>query len=202
MPRIRIYVEGGGDSRQGKRAVRLGFGRFLREFAGDMPAIIACGGRGQAYSDFLTGVRANPDDFVILLVDAEGPVTAQSRRQHLTQGDGWDLSGADEEQVHLMVQAVEAWLLADAGALAAYYRQHFQAGGLPAARNPEDIPKHELKRALANVGGQRGYNEITDCPKILAKLDPSLIRGKCSHCRALFAVLCQKTGRAPLPERT
>ena len=114
MSRVRIYVEGGGDGPVGKGEVRKGFHQFLREFEGSMPAIIACGGRNQAYHMFQTACHDHSDDFVILLVDAEGPVRpgAPSSR-HLTDRDGWSFTDIDGDRVHLMVQAVEAWLIAN-----------------------------------------------------------------------------------------
>ena len=201
MARIRIYVEGGGVGKGGKSNVRMGFEGLLRGFAGTMPKIIACGGRDEAYADFLVGVRANPDDFVMLLVDAEGPVSSQDRREHLRRRDGWNLASASEEQVHLMVQAVEAWLIADPEALAKHYGANLNTNRLPATRNPEDVPKDSLKATLKSAAGRRGYSEIHDCHRVLARVDPSMLRGKCPHCRAFLGALCDRVGRAPLPER-
>lgn len=200
MAAVRIYVEGGGDKREGRRAVRQGFAGFLREFQGVMPAIVACGGREGTHDDFLTALKNHPNDFVILLVDAEEAVVA-SPRQHLKARDGWELENADDEQVHLMVQAIEAWMIADREALRAYYGHGFSANSLP-DKPPEDIPKDDLKRFLDQAGRntqKKGYNEIDDGTKILAKLDPAVVRKKCPHCRRLFEVICRENGLDPLP---
>lgn len=203
MSRVRIYVEGGGDGPVGKGEVRKGFHQFLREFEGSMPAIIACGGRNQAYDMFQTACHDHSDDFVILLVDAEGPVRpgAPSSR-HLTDRDGWSFTDIDGDRVHLMVQAVEAWLIADPDAIAAFYGNGVNMNAIPTTRNPEDIPKDTLKSSLDNAGkhtSKRGYHEINHCPKILAAVRPAVVRERCPHCKALFDVLCAVTGKCDLP---
>ena len=69
----------------------------------------------------------------MLLVDAEGPV-ATGTCEHLRARDGWDMTGVDAQSVHLMVQTMEAWIVADADALGSYYGNGFNAGALPRAR--------------------------------------------------------------------
>lgn len=200
MTSVRIYVEGGGDASHGRRLVRQAFSQFLREFQGNMPRIIACGSREETYQNFLRAVKTYPDTFVILLVDAECAVVSSST-QHLMQHDGWAFRGINDDQVHLMVQAVEAWLIADREALKAYYGQEFNENALP-TRPPEDIPKNDLKSALARAArntAREGYHEIQDCPKILRMLDPRVVRSKCPHCRDLFNAICDALNRPHLP---
>ncbi|HCU37666.1 MAG TPA: hypothetical protein DGT21_20200 [Armatimonadetes bacterium] len=206
MSPVRIYVEGGGDGRVGKSEVRKGFQEFFREFADVMPAVIPCGGRNQAYDDFRTALRKHPEAFVILLVDAEGPVLGDvSCRAYLKSREKWDLRDVDEDQVHLMVQAVEAWLIADPDAIAAFYGNGVNMNAIPTTRNPEDIPKDTLKSSLDNAGKhtqKRGYHEINHCPKILAAIRAAVVRERCAHCKALFDVLCRIVGIAKLPTAT
>lgn len=74
---IALYVEGGGNSRQTKDKLREGFGEFLTELRALARSkrigwrIVACGSRNEAYDDFCTAMRQNPDAFNVLLVDSE-----------------------------------------------------------------------------------------------------------------------------------
>ncbi len=51
---IKLYVEGGGDSKTLKTAYRKGFRIFIEKagLEGRMPSIVACGRRESAYEDF------------------------------------------------------------------------------------------------------------------------------------------------------
>lgn len=76
----RIYVEGGGDNNALRTLCRQGFSEFFRKagLEGMMPRIIASGSRNNAFSNFCTALNnANTGDFIVLLVDAEGPVETE-----------------------------------------------------------------------------------------------------------------------------
>ena len=118
--RIKIYVEGGGDSNQLKRKCRRGFAKFFEQagFQGKMPKIIACGSRNDAFGDFCTAVRTpTNDEYPLLLVDSEGPVIPRHYDKpwaHLKERDFWNQpADTTDEQAHLMVQCMESWFLAD-----------------------------------------------------------------------------------------
>ena len=121
LVKTKVYVEGGGHKAL-NRECRRAFGTFL-EKAGVAPGTVkleACGSRGNAYTNFKTD--ASESIRGVLLVDAEGPVNAQSTWQHLQANDGWSRpAGANDDQCHLMVQIMEAWFLADAEALESFY---------------------------------------------------------------------------------
>lgn len=202
MASVTIYVEGGGGERRGLQQLRLAFREFLNEFAGSMPKVVACGGRDSAHDDFTTAVRTASDSFIVLLVDAEATVRGHSARQHLLSRDGWDLAEYPEDQIHMMVQAIEAWMIADRDALKRYFGDGFSENPLPDRRNPESIPKDDLKRALDRAGRdtkKQGYHEINDGTRILAELDPAIVRSRCPWCKRLFLVLSRETG-VPLPD--
>ena len=195
---IRIYVEGGGSDKLTRSMLRRGLEEFLREPVDAARRsraslrISVCGSRNDAHDDFRCGVRVNSGVHCILLVDSEGPVTAPSRRQHLVSRDGWDLSGVAEEQLHLMVQMMEAWLIADKQALAMYYGKGFGANALPARENVEQIPKPELESALkaATRQTQKGeYHKTRHGPELLGRIDPLRVREAAPHCERLFAAL-------------
>jgi hypothetical protein len=193
---IRIYVEGGGDRKETKVAVRLGFGAFLGELRDAARQrtltwdIITCGSRESAFDDFRTACRTHPDCFNVLLVDSEGPVSASPRR-HLHARDGWALE-VPEEHCHMMVQAMEEWIIADVEALRAFYGQGFQQSAIPGTKEVERIDKDRLLEAMtaASRQTQKGpYHKIHHGPKLLARVDPRVVRPKAPHCQRLFAAV-------------
>lgn len=199
---VRIYVEGGGDDKRGKTKVREGF----REFLSDLVAvarqgrigwtIIACGGRDQAHKNYRHATSDYPEAFNVLLVDAEGPVST-SAAAHLRTGDEWKLPDREEEHCHLMVQMMEAWLIADVDALRTYYGQHFNANPIPNRQNVEEVAKDEIESALRNATRrtQRGeYHKIRHGPEILARLNAAKVRQAAPHCERLFSTLATNMG--------
>jgi hypothetical protein len=199
---IRIYVEGGGDDKLSWRTVRAGLGEFLdplRQLARTrrVPwSIIPCGARHETYKEFMIGSRRNPDAFNVLLVDSERPVLLP-RREHLRQQDGWDLFSLSDDQVHLMVQTVEAWLIADPEALARYYGQNFRGNVLPGPIDVETIPKEQLLEKLkrATEKTQKGpYAKIRHCADLLCRLNRDRVRERAGHCDLLFRTLEARIG--------
>ena len=177
---VKLYVEGGGDSKSLRTACRKGFRTFLEQAGavGRMPRIVACGSRANAYESFQKehgdGVNA------MLLVDAEEPVESAGPWQHLSARDGWELpSGATDEQCHLMVQVMESWFLADADTLSSFYGQGFRRQALAQNPNVEGVLKHDVLASLARATRDTGkgiYNKGTTSFAILEKLDPAKVR--------------------------
>lgn len=201
MTGVTIYMEGGGNSAGGKRLLRRGMNEFLRELREKVREsrrrwrLVPCGGRQRTYETFANARgHAGKDEIVVLLVDAEAPVTAPTPVEHLRArlGDGWDLRGVDKAQVHLMVQTMETWIVADPDTLAAHYGQEFRANALPAADDLETVAKTALAAALdrATERTQKGrYHKIRHGADLLARIDPAKPRARCRHCDRLFAAL-------------
>lgn len=83
--RVKLYIEGGGDRSSLHIKCREGFRKLLERagFQDRMPSTKACGNRSAAYDDFKTALHgARDDDYPVLLVDSEGPVS-QPPWQHL-----------------------------------------------------------------------------------------------------------------------
>ena len=178
---IRLYVEGGGDSKTLKTACRKGFRSFLENsgLTGRMPRIVAGGSRRNAYESFKTA-HDHGNGTVLLLVDAEGPVTADGSWQHLQARDGWNRpDGATDEQCHLMVEIMESWFQADREALEAFYGQGYRSNALPPRQNVEEIPKGDVLDGLARAtrNSTKGrYDKGAHSFKMLEKLDPAKVR--------------------------
>ena len=194
MTEFRIYIEGGGDTASQKQELRLGFQAFFRELSdrardrGHTLQVILCGDRASTFRDFRTALRTNRSAVNILLVDAEGPVM-MTPWAHLAARDGWNNPGVPDDVCHLMVQTVEAWLVADPDALKDYYGQGFRRNVLPYRHDVEDIPKANLLPALERASEQTSkgrYRKIQHCADLLKRLNVAAVRGRAEHCERLF----------------
>lgn len=176
---VKLYVEGGGDSKTLKTACRRGFSRFIDKAgaAGRMPSVVACGSRENAYDSFIAALASG--DNAILLVDSEKSVTAVGPWEHLKGRDNWDRpAGTTDQQCHLMVQVMESWFLADMAALVSYYGQGFRRQALPQNPNIEDVSKPDVNDGLdqATRDTQKGrYNKGRHSFEILENIDPAKV---------------------------
>lgn len=204
MVTSKIYVEGGGDSNKLRTECRKAFGTFFTKagLKGSMPSIVACGGREQAYRDFRNAFEtASGSEFIVLLVDSEAPVDKDSDAwSHLKArpGDNWDKPpGADADNVHLMVQCMEAWFLADKQVLIEFFGQGFNQNALPARAEIEDIPKEDIHQGLKNATRQsvrkKTYHKGRHSFGILAELDPAKVVSASSHAERLVRTLLDRT---------
>ena len=154
---IRVYVEGGGD-KDSKADLRRAFSNFLGSLRDEARrrrigwSVIACGSRSDAFTNFRVALEQHKNALNLLLVDSEGPVS-RTPREHLIarDGDAGYLASVSETQCHLMVQAMEAWIIADPEALAAFYGQGFAANALPKTKDIEQIAKETLVPSLTRA---------------------------------------------------
>ena len=197
----RLYVEGGGDRKPSRTKCRQAFQAFLRKagLAGRLPRIFASGSRKQAYADFCHALGASrDDDLAVLLVDSECPVAVDvGPWRHLKDRDGWDKpAGADDDHVHLMVQCMEAWFLADRAALARYFGDGFSDNSLPRRAEVEEISKQDLERGLnaatRNSNPKGAYRKGRDSFAILAELDPDKVANASPHAKRFLETLRAK----------
>lgn len=160
---VAIYVEGGGDSKRLRSDCRRGFGKFFEKagLKGRMPKVRACGSRDKAFDQFSTAFDQSPSegDTTLLLVDSEGPVAPGATPwSHLEKRDKWQRPpGVGDDNVHLMVQFMESWFLADKECLAEYFGSGFREASLPANPNVEEVPKSAspyAKRLLDTVAAR------------------------------------------------
>jgi hypothetical protein len=189
---IAIYVEGGGDSASGKGQLRQGFDGLLEPQKTAARArrmgwkLVLCGGRNAAFDAFLHATKTAGAEIVALLVDAEGPVAAATptgRADHLATRDRWDLEGVAADRVHLMTQCMEAWIVADAATLAAFYGKSFHAAALPSRRVLDDEPKASVYAALeaATRNTQKGsYGKIKHASELLRQVRPDIVASRCA----------------------
>jgi hypothetical protein len=194
---VRVYVEGGGDGKDTKANFRQGLGAFLKDLVQIARerrikwCLVACGSRNETFNAFATALQVHPEAFNVLLVDSEDPVN-NSPWQHLKARDHWDTPPLGNERCHLMVQMLEAWLVADVDALGRFYGRGFRAQAIPRQKDVEQISKDTLQSALkqATQDTQPGeYHKTRHTPKLLALLDVHKVRQSASYCERLFSTL-------------
>lgn len=200
MSEIRIYIEGGGDSKDTKAFFREGFSSFLKDLVAIARErrirwqLIACGGRTSAYDAFASSVRHNPHAFNVLLVDSEAAV-GSTPWAHLKARDNWSDCGTSDDSCQLMTQAMEAWLVADVAALVRFYGADFYRNSIPGNLNVEQISKAQLEPSLkaATRNTRKGeYQKIHHAAKLLALIDPAVVRNASAHCERLFRILTSR----------
>jgi len=196
---VRVYVEGGGEHNKALQTeCRRAFSEFLQKagLAGRMPKIVACGRRSSAYERFCTSQESShTEHFPVLLVDSEDPVVEPIPWDHvrLRPGDRWSRpNGALDDQIHFMVQAMEAWFHADKESLQRFYGSLFRVAALSQRNGIENIAKADLFNGLQRA--------TRDCPKgeyskgevsfqVLAQIDPAKVRKASSHTDRFLTVL-------------
>ncbi len=178
-----IYLEGGGDSSQLKIRCREGFRKLLAKcgFAGRMPNLVACGGRGAAFDHFKTAHEIAFDgEYVALLVDSEDPMDdIEAAWVHLKARDGWDQPlGASEAQALLMTTCMETWIIVDRAALARYYGQKLRTSALPPLVNVESRARHDVQTRLVNATEKcsNAYAKGKRSFEVLGELDPEALK--------------------------
>jgi hypothetical protein len=196
---VKVYVEGGGDHNKALHSqCRRGFSDFFRKagLEGRMPRVVACGGRQQAYDAFRTAhASVEPGSLPILLVDSEAAVVGNDPWEHvrLRPGDSWlRPDGATQDQLHLMVQVMEAWFYTDQDELQRYFRGGFHPAAPSRRRDVENIPEADLLASLelATKHSERGeYSKGRDSFEILARIDPARVRVAAMHADRLLGVL-------------
>ena len=150
--------------------------------------LVCCGPRDAAFRSFRKAVRSADGAIVLLLVDAEGPV-ATGPCEHLQARDRWDMTAVDARSVHLMVQTMETWIVADSEALGRYYGRGFTARPLPATRDLEAVDRRDVDRSLRRATERTGkgrYRKIAHGSDLLKRIDAEKVKAMCRHCQRLF----------------
>jgi len=180
---ITIYIEGGGDSKELHTRCREGFRNLLEKcgYIGKMPKLVACGGRGSAFSDFKTAHRGGiTGDFDIMLIDSEDPMTdIEAAWNHLRKRDNWETpEGATDDQVLFMTTCMETWIITDHQVLKDHYGSMLQVSALPSLINLEERGRHEVQNKIAHAtrNCKNSYKKGQRSFEVLAKLTPDLLK--------------------------
>ena len=185
MTDAKIFVEGGGDSKELLARCRAGFKQLLENsgFAGRAPRIIPCGSRNNAYDSFQTAHRQGAWAYVALLVDSEDPVSDSEKPwEHLKRRDDWDRpAGATDDQVFLMTTCMETWIVADRNGMKRFFERHkpcLRAAGLPSLAGLEVRDRHQVQDALITTTKDctNAYAKNRRSFEALANADPAVLR--------------------------
>ncbi len=198
MKSITIYVEGGGATNRQQTELRQGFDALFhvqraRAIEQSVRLKLVCAGsRDEAFRGFKNAISKRREDITALLVDSEGEVPlvgrtadldARIRVQHIRKRDkNWDMRGVLADRIHLMVQSMEAWIVADADALEEYYGKEFRRNALSRRANLEEEPKAGLVNMLDKACKEttKGeYHKINHASAILKIIDPSKVALRC-----------------------
>ena len=196
MTNIKLYVEGGGNSREQHARCREGFRKLLEKagFLGRMPRIIAGGGRRNTFDQFRTAIHnAKQNEYPILLVDSEDAINGNMTSwEHLKARDNWDCPyGAASDQVQLMVTCMETWIMADKTALLTYFGQCIVEDQLFPINNLEIRNRHDIQDALvaATHSCKKTYRKGDRSFEILAELNPKILIVHLPHFAAFITSL-------------
>jgi hypothetical protein len=190
--KVRLFIEGGGESRSLHIECREGFRKLLEKVGfRNMPATKACGSRNAAFDDFKTAMKIpGTEEYPVLLVDSEAPVS-QTAWRHLGSRDRWVRpNGAEDDQAQLMVQCMETWCVADRCALRRFFGASLRESSLPDLNNLEAQSKDDVQKALVHAtrdcGRGRTYEKGRRSFELLSQLDPTELRQRLPH----FVRLC------------
>ena len=178
----KIYIEGGGNSKEGRIRCREGFRKLFEScgFKGRMPSTAAYGSRNETYDRFKSAIAGSSKaDYIALLVDSEDPVKDSHKVwEHLKWRDNWERpQGTDDNQALLMTTCMETWIVADHNALGKHFGQHLQQSALPHLDNLESRPRGDVQQKLMQAT-RDCHSPYTKGPKsfvVLGKLAPDVI---------------------------
>ena len=204
MTKFVLYVEGGGNQSDSKALLRQAFVRLFSSALANRgvyrkPKIVVCGSIQQTLKHFESAVSTATDGICAVLVDADGPVeTGRDPAAHLSENHGWAKpKQSTAEQIHRMVQTMEAWIVADRDAIQEYYGGGVHLNSLSNRKNVEEIPKLELERGLkqATRSTKKGeYHKIRHACQLLPRISAAKVAARAQHFKRLLDFMASRLG--------
>ena len=205
MMDMKIYIEGGGNSKEEHIRFREGFRKLIEKTGvARMPRTVACGGRGETFRDFKNGLR-NEHQVSLLLVDSEDPAADLTDEvdndfawRHLAARDGWVRpEGTRNRQVMLMATCMETWIAADRASLRNHYGAQIRENALPPLQNLESRNRHAVQDALAHAtrDSKKSYEKGVRSFEVFAVLNPDVLKEYLTQFRRFVAVLEEVLGK-------
>lgn len=196
MVKVKLYIEGGGESALQDTLFRKGWATFF-EKAGlgalrKMPATVRGGSREQTFDAYQRAVQTRIDgELPLLLVDSEEVVRAgRTAWEHLAEADGWQRpGGAGEDTAFLMITCMETWFIADREALRKFFHGGWRENAVPQWPDLERMEKSRIFLALAAATaecGRKRYSKGSLSFDILRVIDPNVVMQHCPSARKLI----------------
>lgn len=161
--------------------------------------VVARGSTEHTIKSYVEGVRQfSPQCSVALLVDADGPVMGTPAKHIEAKLNSAHAPAQARNNIFLMVQCMESWLIADANALASCFGNKLRPRALPQNPDIELVARRDVASALDDAvkGTPAGqYRKVRDAIKILEKLSPEAVAKRSKHARMLHEFL-RNTSRA------
>jgi hypothetical protein len=193
---VKLYIEGGGDSKEQHSRCREGFRKLLERsgFSGRMPRIIAGGGRNATFRSFAIAIRSGECKYPILLVDSEDVLSNSNTRawEHLAERDNWERpQRVEDDQAQLMVTCMETWIIADRTALRTYFGAFIRESSLCSIIDLETRHRHEIQEALADATNncKKIYRKGERSFEIVAQLNPEILKHHLPHFKSFVDAL-------------
>ncbi|MEW6202267.1 MAG: DUF4276 family protein [bacterium] len=175
---IRVCVEGG-DPKYKDAPINVNYRRaFGKVFSAHPPRFlfIMCGSKDEVDKRFRRFIKSRHDrkaynrEIILMLKDSDGN-DLKDLRQNVIESIAKELKPSikPDEDIHFMVQAIEAWFLADRELIRNEY------GNDPPDQNPEDIAKP--KDVLKGISKSR-YRE-NSAPELLEKISREIVITRC-----------------------
>ncbi|MBI5154151.1 DUF4276 family protein [Candidatus Poribacteria bacterium] len=197
-----LFIEGGGNTDAVKRQCREAFTELFKKarFEGAMPRVVACGSRAQAYKDFVRAVSTRGEgEIAVLLIGSESPVQKGAGKwAHLATGkqDQWSQpNGTSEDDVFLMVQLMETWLLADPSAWKQVLGADFNESKVPDWPDMEAIGKEKILSTIS--AATSGYTKGAISWRVLAHVKPAELETRLPHAADFFQTMQRRVKPAP-----
>lgn len=201
--KVKVYVEGGGNTSKTQARLRQALGRLFEKHAAQYggnairPSFDPSGGREETFAAYKNGLKYRAGERSLVLIDSEAP-----KRE---TGANWEYlraiasnrdpdkhqwanrpPGALDDDLHFMVQSMESWLAADPGALRTHYGPQFDTASVESLRRRgvESLSPNEAVDAIRTAARKcpnRKYRKSVDCPAILEIVDPARVRQHSNH---------------------
>lgn len=188
--RVMLYVEGGGETERLQEPLRSAFHKFL-EGLPRQPRIACCGGRGETLRDFRNGIRDNPNQVHVLLLDSETEVTTRPKAHIESEFKPEDVPDIADEHYHLMVQVMETWILAHPESIRMAYPFDADLSAVPHISDYERVSKAAAIDTLTRATGGKYSrdNKRLAAARILQHARAETVADKVPHCDRLIAHL-------------
>jgi len=225
MVTVHLYIEGGPKGAKENAADMIRWREAFNSFFGkttlgntSKPKSIICGGRSQAMDAFVGAMKvADADTRSLLLIDSEGPapgnvngLTALACLEKRADDKGKIPKKTDPWRLHLMVETMEAWLLADRDRMKRYYGKAFKEVALPSTtsgQRVEQIAKSVLEKGFKKATkdtdkGEYERKKGSHSPDLLEAIDAKKVVAQCAWAERLVNVIANLKAGVPIKENT